>query len=128
MQSAPIFLIWVIGLVFAQYVFVSIRLFISFDAIGVQLPIWAYVMLVPTTSLISFLSLTPGNLGLREWVIGTISAAIGIDFRKGIFAGTIDRAILMGCTFLFGSLALVIVWLNIRKTATTHQHPNAKME
>lgn len=75
------------------------------------------------TTLISFLSLTPGNLGLREWAIGIISFASGVDFHNGIFAGTLDRAILMAITFILGSGSLAYVWNRIE---TAESNVNGK--
>ena len=120
-QSHPTLLLQIVGLVLMQFAVLAIRLYISFDAIQVELSPWIFLILAPMTSLISFLSLTPGNLGLREWAIGIISLASGVDFSSGIFAGTLDRAVLMACTFIFGSGSLVYVWIRI-KNATSKDH------
>ena len=112
-QSQPILLCQVLGLIMMQFLVLAIRLSITFDAIQVELSPWVLLILAPTTTLISFLSLTPGNLGLREWAIGIISFASGIDFHSGVFAGTLDRAILMAVTFIFGSGSLAYVWYRI---------------
>lgn len=112
-QKSPILLWQNIGLVFLQYLLLAVRLYITFDIVQVKLSLWSLLILAPFTTLISFISLTPGNLGLREWAIGVISLTLGIDFKSGIFAGSIDRAILMACTFIFGSFALIFVWYRI---------------
>ena len=36
-----------------------------------------------------------------------------VNFRSGIFAGTLDRAILIAVTFIFGSGSLAYVWYRI---------------
>ena len=99
------------GLVIIQFVLLAYRLSISFDIINVKLSVWVLVILAPTTSLIQFLILTPGNLGLREWLIGVLSHVSGYNFSSGIFAGSVDRAILMMCTIILGIGPLVYVWL-----------------
>ena len=114
-RSQPTLLCKIIALVLMQFVLVAIRLYISFDAIHIELSPWAFLMLAPMSTLLAFVSLTPGSLGLREWAIGVMSLASGIDFQSGIFAGTIDRAILMACTFIFGSGSLAYVWFRIGK-------------
>lgn len=118
LQSSPTLFWQNIGLVCLQYLMLAIRLFITFDAIQVDLSPWVFLILAPMTTLISFLSLTPGNLGLREWAIGIMSLALGVDFQSGIFAGTLDRAILMAVTFIFGSGSLAYVWYRIRNVTS----------
>jgi uncharacterized membrane protein YbhN (UPF0104 family) len=99
------------ALILLHFVTLALRFGISFDCIHVKFSPWSLFILAPMTTLVSFVSITPGNLGLREWMIGFFSLASGIDFDSGIFAGTIDRAILMICTFLFGSIPLVYIWI-----------------
>lgn len=113
-QSRPFLLCQVLGLVLLQFTVLAIRLNITFDAIQIELSPWILLILAPMTTLIAFLSLTPGSLGLREWVIGFISIASGIDFSTGIFAGTLDRAILMACTFIFGFISLAYLWFRMK--------------
>jgi len=120
-RSQPTLLCKIIALVLMQFVLLAIRLYISFDAIHIELSPWAFLMLAPMSTLLAFVSLTPGSLGLREWAIGVMSLASGIDFQSGIFAGTIDRAILMACTFIFGSGSLVYIWIRI-KTVSSKDH------
>lgn len=118
-QSRPFLLCQVLGLILLQFTVLAIRLSITFDAIQVELSPWILLILAPMTTLISFLSLTPGSLGVREWAIGIISIASGIDFSSGIFAGTLDRAILMACTFIFGFASLVYIWIRIKNATSS---------
>ena len=110
-ESRPTLFWQMSGLVIIQFVLLAYRLSISFDIINVKLSVWVLLILAPTTSLIQFLILTPGNLGLREWLIGVLSHVSGYNFSSGIFAGSVDRAILMMCTFILGIGPLVYVWL-----------------
>ena len=120
-RSQPTLLCKIIELVLMQFVLLAIRLYISFDAIHIELSPWAFLMLAPMSTLLAFVSLTPGSLGLREWAIGVMSLASGIDFQSGIFAGTIDRAILMACTFIFGSGSLAYVWIRIKNAVSSEK-------
>ena len=124
-QSRPFLFCQVLGLILLQFTVLAIRLSITFDAIQVELSPWILLLLAPMTTLVSFLSLTPGSLGVREWAIGIISLASGIDFSSGIFAGTLDRAILMACTFIFGFASLAYVWFRM-KSSDGLAHPISK--
>lgn len=112
-QTHPALFWQILGLILMQYAFLALRLSITFDAIQVEVSPWAFLMLAPMTVLLGFVSLTPGNLGLREWAIGVMSLASGINFHSGIFAGTLDRAVLMACIFILGSASLAYVWFRI---------------
>lgn len=108
---------WVFGLLImillAQFAVLSLRLLISFQVFGYDLPMSALLLLGPVTTLLTFLSLTPGNLGLREWIIGGLAVITGIDFKNGVFAGTLDRSLLMALSFLIGPFCL---YYTLRKT------------
>ena len=91
----------------------AFRLYVSFDAVQVQLSPWVLMLLAPSTILISFISITPGNLGLREWIIGFLSLAAGYQFESGIFASTLDHAVMLGVAFTFGSISTWLVWLRL---------------
>lgn len=105
----------VIFLLLIQFILLSTRLYVSFDAMGVEIPIAAFLVLAPMATLLSFVSISPGNLGLREWVIGVFSAIIGYDFNIAMFAGLIDRVVLMACTFVFGGMSFIYVWKKINR-------------
>jgi hypothetical protein len=72
-------------------------------------PVWVYCFLSPIATILAFINITPGNLGLREWVVGILSAGVGIAYAKRIFTASVDRAVLMLMTFTIGGLAAAIV-------------------
>jgi uncharacterized membrane protein YbhN (UPF0104 family) len=90
----------------AQFVVLSGRLFVAFQAFGLDVSAWGLLLLGPAATLVAFLSITPGSLGVREWAIGGLAAVTGLDFQNGVFAGTLDRSILLALTFLVGPFCL----------------------
>lgn len=108
-------LIKIMVLIFIQLSIVSARLYIVFDIMNIEIPINILLLMGPVTTLISFVNITPGSLGVREWVLGTISVVTGIEFKIGIFACTIDSVVLMVCTFIFGTISLAYVYLKVRR-------------
>lgn len=97
-------------LILIQFSLLAIRLFICFSAIGVEVDILTLMVVAPTAIVLSFVTITPGNLGLREWAMSLITASLGYDFELAMFAGLIDRAVLTGLTFFFGSFSYWYVW------------------
>jgi uncharacterized membrane protein YbhN (UPF0104 family) len=103
------------GLALVKLLLLAVRLNIVFKSIGVDFPFWTLLMLASASSLIAFLSITPGNLGLREWFIGALVLALGTDFSSGIFAATLDRGILLFCTFALCPIPLAYVWIRVTR-------------
>lgn len=97
-------------LLLIQYALLACRLAVGFDVVGVNIGLWKLLMLAPLTVLVTSFSFTPGSLGFREWTIGLASALVGLQLGDALFAGSIDRVVMMMITFSFGSLAGVFIW------------------
>lgn len=103
----------------AQFILLALRMYISFQAFGVGTPFWVLLLLGPVATAITFINLTPGNLGIREWIIGGLSGVNGLDFQAGLFAGTLDRSVLILCTFIIGPPCL---YYTLRTTQNSSYH------
>lgn len=113
-RAQPRIAVFVLLLLLGQFAALWVRLYVSFAVLQVELSPWVLVMLAPMTTLFAFLTITPGNLGLREWLIGVMSVAAGYQFEGAVFAGVVDRAVLMGCTFFFGAFGLAFLLIRLR--------------
>lgn len=87
---------------FLFIIFQSLRLYFSFLAIGIESN-FLYVMIVQTLVVFSLVfSLTPGNIGIKEGIIGFLSSMLGVSMPDAILAATLDRAVAMIITFSLG--------------------------
>ncbi|MEM1190291.1 MAG: lysylphosphatidylglycerol synthase transmembrane domain-containing protein [Pseudomonadota bacterium] len=120
LRQRPATALRILALLLMQFVVLALRLQISFTIVGVELSPWALLLLAPTGTLLAFLTLTPGNLGLREWVIGVLSLATGYSFTDAVIAGVVDRAVLMICVFILGSLSLPLLIRRWRNATGSH--------
>jgi uncharacterized membrane protein YbhN (UPF0104 family) len=102
-----------LGLVVLQFVVLTARLSVAFDVIQQNPAWWVYCFLSPIATILSFVSITPGNLGLREWIIGMLSAGAGVDYAIGLFAAAVDRVVLMAMTFSVGGAAALIIAIRL---------------
>jgi uncharacterized membrane protein YbhN (UPF0104 family) len=102
LRRQPRALFSVLMLTICQLLLLGGRLSIGFDAMYHPVSIKELILLAPAATLFSFLTIAPGDLGLREAVIGLLSMAIGYQFNIGVFATALDSAITLGCAALLG--------------------------
>ncbi len=115
LRKKPKLALLILFLLCLQLLMLGMRLYISFDAVNEPVSVWGILLIAPVTTLILFLSITPGNLAIREWIIGGLSTVAGFDFSKAVFAGSLDRAVLMACTFMVGSIGFIYVWSRVKR-------------
>jgi uncharacterized membrane protein YbhN (UPF0104 family) len=101
------------GLVALQFGILTGRLAVAFEVMQHRPTPWIYCFLSPVATILSFINITPGNLGLREWAIGLLTSGMGIDYAVGIFAASVDRAVSIVLTFALGGLASILVALRL---------------
>jgi uncharacterized membrane protein YbhN (UPF0104 family) len=104
----------VLGLTLLQQLTLGLRLFIGFDAFQAYASPWLLMLLAPLVMLVSFIAITPGGLGIREAAIGYVAFATGYDFSLGLFAGSLDRAVLLVLTVTVGTPGFIYVWKRLR--------------
>ncbi|MEO1081478.1 MAG: lysylphosphatidylglycerol synthase domain-containing protein [Pseudomonadota bacterium] len=117
LRAKPGVALCILALLLAQFLVLALRLQVSFAIVGVEMSAWVLLLLAPTGTLLVFLNLTPGNLGLREWVIGALSLATGYPFADALVAGVVDRAVLMICVFFFGAISFPLLLHRLRRAS-----------
>jgi uncharacterized membrane protein YbhN (UPF0104 family) len=100
----------VLGLMLLQQLTVGLRLAIGFEAFQTQTSVWLILLLAPLVMVVSFFAFTPGGLGIREAAIGYVTFATGYDFNLGLFAGSLDRVVILVITALLGPPSFLYVW------------------
>lgn len=87
-----------VGLILAM----SLRLFIAYIALDVSVN---FAKLVLITSLVSFsmvFSITPGNIGIKEGIVGLSYTLLDISFDQAILGALLDRVVAMIIVFGIG--------------------------
>jgi uncharacterized protein (TIRG00374 family) len=85
---------------FLFIVIMAIKLYWAFKAIGVETNL---VNILIVQSLVVFsmvLSITPGNLGVREGIIGLLASMLDIPLKQAVLGALVDRAVMM-CIVIF---------------------------
>jgi uncharacterized membrane protein YbhN (UPF0104 family) len=102
-------------LIVLQQLCLAVRFAIAAHATGQSPSLLLLCILAPMAVFVSFVSVTPAALGLREGVMGYITYATGSGFGNGLFVGTVDRAVLLAMVTLFGGCSLAYLWHKIRR-------------
>jgi uncharacterized protein (TIRG00374 family) len=81
---------------------ITMQFSIIFNELGNNINIFYIFILTIMTNVIRFISIIPGNLGLRESIAGSVTKLFGYSFSIGIMAALIGRIISMFWIFLLG--------------------------
>jgi uncharacterized membrane protein YbhN (UPF0104 family) len=109
----------VLGLILVQQATLAMRFGVASIATGTEPPLALLLLLAPLAVLSSYLSVTPGGLGVREVVMGYVTFATGSSFASGVYVGAVDRAILLAMVGLFGGISFVVMWWKSREAAAS---------
>jgi uncharacterized membrane protein YbhN (UPF0104 family) len=85
------------------------RLWLCFKALGVVLGPLTVTLVGSTAILASLVNLAPGNLGLRELLLGAIAAAGGGSATVGMAAASLERAVTFSWAVLSGIPCLLLL-------------------
>jgi len=77
---------------------------LAYQALGVTIPFHKALLVSLVTVFSSMLSLTPGNLGVRETLVGLVSAAAGVGGGEGLLAALLVRIASLASAFTLGPL------------------------
>lgn len=89
---------------FALIFFLGLRLYVSFRVIDISVDLLSILIVQSLVVFSMVLSVTPGNLGIKEGIIGLLATMIGVSLDNAIMAAAIDRAAAMVIVFAFGSV------------------------
>jgi uncharacterized protein (TIRG00374 family) len=86
------------------------RITLCLGAVGLK-PVYAVgLVLIPLSNILGVVSMVPGGLGVREFFLGVMGGGLGIDFTRTIFAGTLDRMILLLWILFLGPLFIALMF------------------
>jgi uncharacterized membrane protein YbhN (UPF0104 family) len=114
-HSRPGVSLQVSAFLLVQFLALGWRFLLTFEAIGLEPSPYLLLLLSPLATLVSFVAITPGALGLREAVMGYAALVTGIGFDSGFFAGAVDRAVMLVILCALGAPSLVFCWRRMNR-------------
>ena len=85
---------------------------VAFRAIGLPVTLYEALFYSSIGWLASVVAIVPGNLGLKESVMGIATAALGAMFSEGVAASLLDRVTMMIVYIFMGLIFAFPVWRN----------------
>ena len=116
LREKPSISVGVVLLILTQQATLAARFYVAERAMSGDGLVMLSMLMAPLAVLISFAAVTPGGLGIREALMGYATYATGASFEKGVFVGTVDRAVLLGMVAVFGGASFVVIWSRVRRT------------
>ena len=81
---------------------ISLRLFIAYYVLDIHLSFLRIVFIICIVSVSMVLSITPGNLGIKEGIIGLSANILGLPLDQALLGAVLDRIVAMILVFLLG--------------------------
>lgn len=82
------------------------RLFVAFAAVGASVSVLEMVLIGSLVSMSFVISITPGNLGIKEGVTALAGALVGVEPNVALVGSLIDRGAALAVTFGAGIVSL----------------------
>ncbi len=94
--------IWTIVVLFVQVA----RLFVAFSAVGANVGLIEMVLIGSLVSMSFVISITPGNLGIKEGVTAFAGALVGVASGVALVGSLVDRGAALVVTFSVGVVSI----------------------
>ena len=104
--------IWIFIFIISRLLITSLIILKCFTMLGSDISFFGSIFVATATSLLMIINITPGGVGIREIIIGTISTVTGGAFAIGVFVSAIMRACSIIIHIFFGIPSLLYLKKN----------------
>jgi len=88
----------------------SARIGIIYHSMGKDLHPGGYVVLGALSSVVFFVSPTPGALGIKEAVLSFSAVVLGVPLEVAVLAALLERAVTLSYAFVAGGICSLMFW------------------
>lgn len=88
---------------------------VCFGAVGMPITLYEALFYSSVGWLASIVAIVPGNIGLKETVMGVATLMLGAVFSEGVAASLLDRASIMIVYITLGLIFAFPVWRNLNR-------------
>ena len=83
-----------------------LQYWLVFKIANIEPHVITYFLLIPFIAVLGMISLSPGNLGIREVVTASTMSLSNGTFELGMLVGVVERSVLLAATLIFGMCSL----------------------
>jgi len=95
-----------VGIYLARLSFMCLRLFLLLGFLNFNVNFFDVFLVLCVAQFSTVLSITPGNIGVREVIISSLGIVIGLNFEEVLYITFIERGIILLLTLLLGLISL----------------------
>jgi len=95
---------------------------VAFRAVGLSITLYEALFYSSVGWLASVVAIVPGNLGLKESIMGIATTALGAIFSEGVAASLLDRVTMMIVYIVMGLVFAFPVWRNFNRGKDSPSH------
>lgn len=88
---------------------------VCFSAIGLPIPLYQALFYAAISWLATCVAIVPGNIGIKESVMGAATTMMGSVFSHGVTVSLLQRVVQMLVYFFFGLIFAIPVYRNMRR-------------
>jgi uncharacterized membrane protein YbhN (UPF0104 family) len=121
MRSDPAFVLRVALLIVASSLAFTIWMYVSYRALDFEAGIVPIFFAAIATQMSFFFSLTPGNLGVREVVVGFVSQLTGLGFAEGVAVTILQRTVSTVAFAVLGLLFSLLIVSDLTSDSVSSQ-------
>ena len=94
----------------------SLSIYFGLQVLGVGIPFYQTVLVSELTSLVNFVRITPGGLGIAESVYAVSAELVGSTAAQGLAAGLLIRVVDWSLAFTLGPIFMIILTRRAQET------------
>ena len=95
------------------------RLFLAFQSLSQNVTFGETILFASSTILTQLVSIAPGGLGVREFVVASVASVLGFDMGISVVAVGLDRLVATVVIVLTGTISTYFLSKNIVKDIET---------
>lgn len=80
----------------------AVKLYFAFESLGISVSFMRLILVQAFLSISLVISITPGNLGIREGIVGLFSGILGISVEQAVIGALLDRVVSLVVVFVLG--------------------------
>ena len=102
LKSSPVFILKIFFINVFVLILLSFRFFVIFKQLDLSISLIETILIISLMPILNLITVIPGNLGIRESILGGLAELTAQSFSNAFMAGIIDRVVTLLWIFMTG--------------------------